>query len=51
MHKRTSCCDWQKQQYFSQVHCVSGLSHCEHTVVNSASSGLSRSQLAEIFRF
>lgn len=39
MHKRTSCCDWQKQQYFSQVHCVSGLSHCEHTVVKSASSG------------
>lgn len=51
MHKRTSCCDWQKQQYFSQVHCVSGLSHCEHTVVNYASSGLLRSQLAEIFRF
>jgi hypothetical protein len=27
-------CDWQKQQYFSQMHCASGLSHCEQTVVN-----------------
>jgi hypothetical protein len=26
-------CDWQKEQYFSQVHCVSTLSHCLQTVV------------------
>jgi hypothetical protein len=25
--------DWQKQQYFSQVHCGSGLSHCLQSVV------------------
>jgi len=27
------CCDWQKQQNFSQVHCDSGLSHCEQRTV------------------
>jgi hypothetical protein len=31
-----SCCDWQKQQYFSQVHSFSGLSHCEHRVITAA---------------
>ena len=32
------CCDWQKQQNFSQAHCASGLSHCEHSVITVAAS-------------
>src|ERR1700678_514002 len=32
-------CDWQKQQNFSQVHCDSGLSHCEQTVSTVVASG------------
>src|SRR5277367_3995086 len=32
-------CDWQKQQNFSQVHCDSGLSHCEQSVSTVAASG------------
>jgi hypothetical protein len=35
-------CDWQKQQNFSQVHCVSGLSHCEQRTVTVLGSPLSR---------
>jgi len=35
MHKRTLNWDWQKQQYFSQVHSVSGLSHSEQRVITS----------------
>jgi hypothetical protein len=38
MQSRMLCCDWQKQQNFSQVHCVSGLSHCEQTTVTELQS-------------
>jgi hypothetical protein len=36
------CCDWQKQQYFSQVHWRSGLSHCEHRVITAVPFRLNR---------
>jgi len=29
-------CDWQKQQYFEQVHFDSVRSHCEQTVIAKA---------------
>src|SRR6185312_5523971 len=28
-------CNWQKQQYFEHVHCVSVLSHCEQSVATT----------------
>jgi hypothetical protein len=33
MQRRIPSCDWQKQQYLSHLHSVSGLSHCEQRVV------------------
>src|SRR5579862_2075004 len=39
-------CDWQKQQYFSQEHLRSGLSHWEQRVITLEAFTLSRSKLS-----